>query len=72
MTITVYRKIMNVCQKKWIWDKQIELVKFDVKTLFMVTSTNQLRWEDIDGYRQYNQEDMVAQKCEKITTFSIF
>jgi len=36
----------------------------------MVTSTNQLRWEDIDGYRQYNQEDMVAQKCEKITTFS--
>ena len=72
MTITVYQKIMNVCQKKWIWDKQIELVKFDVKTLFMVTSTNQLRWEDIDGYRQYNQEDRVVQKCEKITTFSIF
>ena len=72
MTITVYQKIMNVCQKKWIWDKQIELLKFDVKTLFMVTSTNQLRWKDIDGYRQYNQEDVVAQKCEKITTFSIF
>ena len=57
---------------KQIQDKQIELVKFDFKILFMVRSTNPLRCEDIDGERQYTQEDVVAQKCEKVTTFSIF